>query len=119
MAIEQSYLEARNLIDGMLKHVFRSILQNHQPELDNIKLQFPHDDSVFPNDKVILDFRDGIRLLKDDGWTEHGEELDEYEDLSRHSAEVRLGQLVKEKYNPDFYILGVLIFFLYCTDNRR
>jgi aspartyl/asparaginyl-tRNA synthetase len=111
MAIERAHLEARNLIDGMLKHVFRSILQNHQPELDNIKLQFPRDDLVFPDDKVILDFHDGIRLPKDDGWTEHGEELDEYEDLSRH-AEVRLGQSVKE-----IYILGMLIFFLYCTDN--
>ena len=70
MDIERSHLEARNLIDGMLKHVFRSILQHHQPELDDVKHQFPHDDWVFPDDTVIPDFGDGIRLLKDDGWTE-------------------------------------------------
>ena len=109
MAIERSYLEARSLIDGMLKHIFRSILENHQSELDKVKRQFPHDDLVFPDDTVVLDFHDGIRMLKDDGWTEDGEDLDEYEDLSRR-AEVRLGQLVKERYNTDYYILGMSIF---------
>jgi aspartyl-tRNA synthetase len=105
MAIERSYIEARSLIDGMLKHIFRSVLENHQNELSKVKRQFPHDDLVFPDETVILNFHDGIDLLKDDGWTEDNEELDEYEDLSR-PAEVRLGQLVKEKYNTDYYILG-------------
>src|ERR1700734_1219732 len=105
MAIERSYIEARSLIDGMLKHIFCSVLENHQNELSRVKRQFPHDDLVFPDETVILNFHDGIDLLKDDGWTEDNEELDEYEDLSR-PAEVRLGQLVKEKYNTDYYILG-------------
>jgi len=93
MAIERSYLEARNLINRMLKHVFKKVfyrITNPNSTILN-KRQFPHDDLVFPDDTVILDFRDGIPLLTDDGWTEDGEELDEYEDLSRR-AEVRLGQ---------------------------
>ncbi|KZP05302.1 aspartyl-tRNA synthetase cytoplasmic [Athelia psychrophila] len=105
MAIEHSYLEARTVIDGLLKHVFRSLQTQNAEEIERVKRQFPHDDLVFPEETVILAFTDGIRLLQESGWTEEdGEEIDEYEDLSR-PAEVRLGQLVKEKYNTDYYIL--------------
>jgi aspartyl/asparaginyl-tRNA synthetase len=94
MAIERSYLEARSIIDGLLKHVFRSILVNPRAELDHVKRQFPDDDLVFSKDTVTLNFHDRISLLKEDGRTEDGEDLDGYEDLSRR-AEVRLGQLAK------------------------
>ena len=44
-------------------------------------------------------------MLKESGWKEDdGSELSETEDLSTR-AEQRLGQLVKEKYGADFYIL--------------
>ena len=44
-------------------------------------------------------------MLRDAGWTEEdGRELTDCEDLSTR-AEQRLGQLVKEKYGADFYIL--------------
>ena len=44
-------------------------------------------------------------MLKESGWREEdGRELTEYEDLSTR-AEQRLGQLVKEKYGADFYIV--------------
>ena len=44
-------------------------------------------------------------MLKESGWREEdGSEPDEYEDLSTR-AEQRLGQLVKEKYGADYYIL--------------
>ncbi|KAF7979700.1 hypothetical protein HWV62_41034 [Athelia sp. TMB] len=105
MAIEHSYLEARDIIDGMLKHIFRSLQTKNAEEIERVKRQFPHDDLVFPEETVILPFPEGIKLLKESGWTEEdGEEIDEYEDLSR-PAEVRLGQLVKEKFNTDYYIL--------------
>lgn len=44
-------------------------------------------------------------MLKDSGWKEDdGSELSETDDLSTR-AEQRLGQLVKEKYGADFYII--------------
>ena len=53
----------------------------------------------------------GIQMLRDSGWKEEdGSELSEYEDLSTR-AEQRLGQLVREKYKTDYYILGT--FFEY------
>ncbi|KAF7965541.1 hypothetical protein HWV62_42902 [Athelia sp. TMB] len=74
-------------------------------EIERVKRQFPHNDLVFPDETVILPFPGGIKLLKESSWTEEdGEEIDDYEDLS-HPAEVRWGQLVKEKFNTDYYIL--------------
>lgn len=106
MAIEHSYTEARNLIDSVLKHMFRSILTNHRPLLDRVKRQFPHDDIVFPDETVVLRFSEGVKLLRESGWVEEGgEEPGEFDDLSR-KGEVRLGELVKEKYRTDYYILG-------------
>lgn len=107
MAIESSYLEARNLIDALLKHIFKSLQSEQNAHLlAAVKRQFPHDDLVFPEETVVLPFTEGIKILKESGWKEEdGEEIDEYDDLSR-KAEVRLGQLVKEKFNTDYYILG-------------
>lgn len=110
MVIERSYLEARTIIDGMLKHIFKSLQQNHGPLIEKVKRQFPHDDLAFPEETVVLKYTDGIALLKESGWREEdGEEIEDLEDLSR-PAEVRLGQLVKEKYNTDYYILGPFLF---------
>jgi aspartyl/asparaginyl-tRNA synthetase len=105
MSIEHSYREARDLMDDMLKFIFRKILQDHQEELERVKAQFPHDDIVFPDQTLVLTFRDGVKLLRESGWQEEDQELSELDDLSR-AAEVRLGQLVKEKYHTDYYILG-------------
>ena len=70
-----------------------------------MKKYFPHDDLVILDQTPRLKFAEGIRMLKESGWTEEdGRELTEYEDLSTR-AEQRLGQLVKEKYGADYYIL--------------
>lgn len=111
MTIERSYLEACMLINSMLKHVFCSIQHNHADLLMYVK----HEDLMFPDETVALQFADGVKLLKESGWTEvDRKEMDEYEDLSRR-AEVRLGQSVKEKYNMDYYILGAHLFCLLCS----
>lgn len=110
MAIEHLYFEARDIVDGMLKHIFHLLQTKNTEEIERFKRQFPHDDLAFPHETVILPFPEGIKLLKESGWTEEDdEEIDEYEDLSR-PAEVRLGQLVKEKFNTDYYILGTPYF---------
>lgn len=106
MTIEHSYREARDMIDGMLKHIFRSLQAQNAAEIERVRRQFPHADLVFPDETVVVPFPDGIAMLRASGWREEdGGEIDAYGDLSR-PAEVRLGQLVKEKYHTDYYILG-------------
>ncbi|KAF7967777.1 hypothetical protein HWV62_33193 [Athelia sp. TMB] len=110
MTIEHLYFEARDIIDGKLKHIFHLLQTKNAEEIEHVKCQFPHDDLVFPHETVILAFPEGIKLLKESGWTEgDGGEIDEYEDLGRPAA-VRLGQLVKEKFNTDYHILGAPYF---------
>ena len=98
-------------MDDMLKFTFRKILKDHREDLERVKAQFPHDDIIFPDETVTLTFRDGVNLLRESGWQEDDQELSEYDDLSR-AAEIRLGQLVKEKYHTDYYILGMSCAFL-------
>ena len=75
------------------------------PQIDVVKLTFPHDDVVILDETPRLKFAEGIRMLKESGWKgEYGKEPSEFEDLSTR-AEQRLGQLVKEKYGADYYIL--------------
>lgn len=47
----------------------------------------------------MLTFKEGCQLLK-----EHGIEQNENDDISTE-IEKKLGQIVKEKYNTDFYVL--------------
>ncbi|KAF7978080.1 hypothetical protein HWV62_1735 [Athelia sp. TMB] len=65
MAIEHSYLEASDIIDSMLKHIFRSLQTKNPEEIERVKRQFPHNDLVFPDETVILPFPGGIKLLKE------------------------------------------------------
>jgi aspartyl-tRNA synthetase len=53
----------------------------------------------------IIRFTDGIQMLNDSGWRdEEGNPLPVDEDLATRD-EIRLGQLVKEKYGTDYYVL--------------
>lgn len=71
-----------------------------------MKPQFPHEDLVILDETPRLKFAEGIQMLKESGWKEDdGSPADEWDDLST-AAERRLGQLVKEKYGADYYILG-------------
>lgn len=105
MAIEKDYHEALDMIDETFKFVFEGIYTRFRREIDAVKTQFPHEDLVWLSETPRLTFREGIRLLTESGWTdEEGNILSEYADLSTRD-EIRLGELVKEKYKTDYYIL--------------
>jgi len=105
MAIDEHYHEALQLIDDMLKHIWKGIYRRFGRELEVIKRQFPHEDLIWLDETPRIPFSEGVRLLRDSGWTgDDGNPPSEYEDLSTR-AEIRLGQLVKEKFHTDYYIL--------------
>jgi aspartyl/asparaginyl-tRNA synthetase len=106
MAFESHYEEVMDLIDGMFLHIFRNLQKNQRDEIETVKLAYPHDDLVFLEKTLRLNFADGVKLLVDSGWKEEdGSVPTELEDLST-AGERRLGQLVKEKYHTDYYILS-------------
>ena len=52
-----------------------------------------------------IPFTEGVQMLRDSGWTdENGNPPSPNEDLHTRD-EIRLGELVKEKYKTDFYVL--------------
>ncbi|KAI0737608.1 aspartyl-tRNA synthetase cytoplasmic [Daedaleopsis nitida] len=105
MAIDNNYHEVMDLLDDLFKFIFKGLLERFRDEIETVKKYCPHEDVVILDETPRLKFAEGIRMLKESGWTEDdGRELTDFEDLSTR-AEQRLGQLVKEKYGADFYIL--------------
>ena len=105
MALEEHYHEMLEMIDKTLKHIFQGIYDKYAKELKAVKESFPHEDLVWLPETLILRFSEGIRMLVDSGYKEEDDSVpSEYEDLHTR-AEIRLGELVKEKYKTDYYML--------------
>ena len=96
MAIDQDYHEVISIIDVFLKSVFEAVYA--MPELESLKKRFPSKEFKWLDETLILDFREGIQMLRDDGRDVP------MEDLSTPD-EMRLGELVREKYETDYYVL--------------
>ncbi|KAI0337629.1 aspartyl-tRNA synthetase, cytoplasmic [Trametopsis cervina] len=109
MAFEEDYHEVMHVIDDTLKSIFKGLQDRFAREIASVKQVFPHDDLVVLDETPVIRYQDGIQMLRDAGYkeeSEHGEgrELTDDEDLST-PAERKLGELVKEKYGADYYIL--------------
>ncbi|EIW62843.1 aspartyl-tRNA synthetase cytoplasmic [Trametes versicolor FP-101664 SS1] len=105
MAIDSHYHEVVDLLDDLFKAIFKGLQSKFRDEIETVKQYYPSDDVVILDKTPRLRFSEGIQMLKDSGWKEDdGSELSETDDLSTR-AEQRLGQLVKEKYGADFYII--------------
>lgn len=105
MAIDEHYHETLETIDATLKHIFKYLYEKYRREIETVKHQFPSEDLVWLDETPIVRFADGIRMLNESGWrTEDGQLLPDNEDLSTRD-EIRLGELVKEKYHTDYYII--------------
>lgn len=77
------------------QHIFATVSKENRREIDTIKIAHPADDFVWLDETPVLAFADGVKMLIESGWDEDPPDMD---DLSTR-AEVRLGQLVKEKYH--------------------
>ncbi|CAI4214046.1 unnamed protein product [Parascedosporium putredinis] len=105
MEILDTYYDALDVIDDLLKSIFARIYRDHRKELDIIKTHFPHEDLVWLEQTPRIRFKDAVALLNQSGWKDDfGNPASDKEDLST-PAERRIGQLIKEKYGTDFYII--------------
>ncbi|KAH9858604.1 aspartyl-tRNA synthetase cytoplasmic [Lenzites betulinus] len=105
MTIESHYHEVVDLLDELFKSIFKGLQSQFRAEIETVKQFYPHDDVVILDETPRFKFSEAIQILKDSGWTEDdGHEISELDDLSTR-AEQRLGQLIKEKYGADFYII--------------
>ncbi|KAI1172774.1 aspartyl-tRNA synthetase [Nemania sp. FL0916] len=105
MALSNDYHEAMDIIDNMLKAIFKGVYDRYRKEIELVKEKFPHEDLLWIEETPRLPFKEGIKLLNDSGWVgEDGQPASENEDLATR-AEFRLGELVKEKFKTDYFIL--------------
>ena len=105
MAIEEHYWEAIDVIDEVLKTIFHGLYTKYRREIEVVKEQFPSQDLIWLPETPRIPFKDAIQLINDSGWlNEDGEQLSPLEDLGTRD-EIRLGELIKEKYQTDYYIL--------------
>ncbi|GIJ84700.1 hypothetical protein Asppvi_003551 [Aspergillus pseudoviridinutans] len=105
MAIEEHYHEMLDVLDAVIKNMLKGVYGRYRREIDIVKHQFPSEDVVWLEETPIIRFSDGIKMLNDSGWRdEDGNPLPEDDDLHTRD-EIRLGELVKEKYGTDYYIL--------------
>ena len=105
MVIEEHYHEALDIIDAMLKNIFAGVYTKFRKEVEIIKNQFPSEDLVWLEKTPRIPFKDAVKMLNDSGWlTEDGEPVSDLEDLATRD-EIRVGELIKENYGADYYIL--------------
>jgi ergosteryl-3beta-O-L-aspartate synthase len=105
MAIEEHYHEALDLLDATIKRIFTGLYKRYRREIDIIKKQFPHADLLWLDKTPVIPFIDAIQLLTDSGWLDYdGQSPNPEADLSTRD-EIRLGELIREKYQTDYYVL--------------
>ncbi|KAI8648730.1 hypothetical protein NCS55_01481300 [Fusarium keratoplasticum] len=99
MTLGQSYDDLIQIVDDALKHVFATV--QSVPDIQVVRERWPSKDVVWLDETPIIPFTEALKMLRNDGRDIEGE------DLSIRD-EVRLGELVKEKYMTDYYILDKL-----------
>lgn len=99
MAINEHYDEALEVLHQMFKHIFTGMEERYSKELALVRQQYASAPVRFTDKPCILHWDEGMQMLKD-----AGQEPDELGDLSG-AHELKLGELVADKYKADFYIL--------------
>eukprot|EP01023_Acetabularia_acetabulum_P011751 TRINITY_DN15473_c0_g1_i1.p1 TRINITY_DN15473_c0_g1~~TRINITY_DN15473_c0_g1_i1.p1 ORF type:complete len:355 (-),score=65.63 TRINITY_DN15473_c0_g1_i1:263-1327(-) len=98
MEIKEHYSEVMDVIEGLFMYIFEGLKNKFVHELESVASQYPFEPLIYK--PLRLTFAEGIQLLHEAGYKEAHPE----EDLSTE-LEKTLGQIVKEKYQTDFYIL--------------
>lgn len=96
MTIQHDYHELIDVVERTVRRIITTV--QAMPELEEVRKRWPSTSVKLIEKTPIIPFPEGLQMLRDDG-----REVEE-EDLSTRD-EIRLGELVKEKYDTDFYFL--------------
>ncbi|KAL7467328.1 hypothetical protein ACHAXS_009122 [Conticribra weissflogii] len=99
MAIMEHYDEVLDVLGDLFVYIFDGLKARCGPELERVKEQHGFEDLQYLRKTLKIDYATGCKLLR-----EAGVEQDDYEDLSTEN-EKKLGDIVKEKYNTEFFIM--------------
>lgn len=99
MAISEHYDEVLDVIGNLFVFIFDGLKERFGNELERVREQHGFEDLQYLKKTLKIDYATGCKLLR-----EAGVEQGDYDDLSTEN-EKKLGGIVKEKYNTDFYIM--------------
>lgn len=101
MELKNHYYEALEIFSELFIYIFDMINEKNKPDLEIISQQYPFNPLKYKRPCPILDFKTMVKMLLD----EKKIPQDPTEDISSE-VEKELGNLVKEKYDTDYYILN-------------
>jgi aspartyl-tRNA synthetase len=99
MTINSHYNETLEVVHETFRFIFDGLEMLYAKELSIIREQYPSEPVVFTDKPCIIHWDEGMQMLQD-----AGEDIDVYDDMNT-ALEIKLGQLVKEKYHTDFFML--------------
>ncbi|XP_067630925.1 aspartate--tRNA ligase, cytoplasmic [Eurosta solidaginis] len=99
MAFKYHYHEVLHTIADTFTEIFKGLRDNYSREIAAVNQQFKVEPFKFLEPPLILEFAEGVKMLREVG-VETGDE----EDLSTPNEKL-LGRLVKAKFDTDYYIL--------------
>ncbi|KAF9407310.1 aspartate--tRNA ligase dps1 [Podila epigama] len=99
MAFEEHYHEILDVFDELFVYIFTGLETTYAADLEVVHRQYPFEKFEFLPKTLRLQYHEAVALLR-----ENGVEMGDYDDLSTE-IERKLGQLVKEKYKTDFFML--------------
>lgn len=96
----QTYYNILNLLWNLLDHIIKNVGKMKYPHpFDYIKNHYNFEEILYPKEPLIIDFKEGVKLLNDAGFNQSNTE-----DLSTEN-ERELGKIIKNKYGSDLFIL--------------
>jgi len=99
MEFNQHYHEVLLFIGRLLARIFKLIEQNFEKELEIINEQYPFERLQFPDEPLIINFPEAVKLIREAGGIQG-----DFDDLNTEREKL-LGRVIKEKYGTDFYIV--------------
>ena len=99
MEFNDHYFEVLDVLGEMMVFLCKNLKKRYAKELAVISEQYPFEEFKVAEPIVKIDFKDGVKMLK-----EAGIEQGDFDDLSTEN-EKALGAIVREKYDTDFYVL--------------
>eukprot|EP00800_Vazella_pourtalesii_P000583 TRINITY_DN10532_c0_g1_i1.p1 TRINITY_DN10532_c0_g1~~TRINITY_DN10532_c0_g1_i1.p1 ORF type:complete len:458 (-),score=108.59 TRINITY_DN10532_c0_g1_i1:23-1396(-) len=99
MTFKEHYHEVVEEITDTFVQIFKGLSDTFSEEIATVHKQFHAEPFKFTEPSLVLTYPEGISMLREDGI-----EIGDEDDLSTVN-EKRLGKLVREKYDTDFYVL--------------
>ncbi|XP_046660400.1 aspartate--tRNA ligase, cytoplasmic-like [Homalodisca vitripennis] len=99
MSFKFHYSEVLEMIEKIFIEIFKTLQSNYSKEITIIRHQFHSEPLVFTEPPPRIKFSEAVNMLRN-----AGNSIETYAELTSYHEKL-LGQLVREKYKSDFFVL--------------